>query len=78
MWREVELSDDGTVLRSHDGAPDARFHAVWLRDNALDPTTREAGNGQRLITLADIPADLSISAARISEGQLHVTFLGIV
>lgn len=74
MWREVELSEDGTVLRLHDGAPDARFHAVWLRDNALDPATRDAGNGQRLITLADIPADLSISAARISEGQLHVTF----
>lgn len=74
MWHDVELDRDGQVLRLHGGAPDTRFHAVWLRDNALDPATRDPGNGQRLITLADIPADLSISAARIGEGQLHVTF----
>lgn len=73
MWTDVTHSEDGQIL--HLAGPDpARFHAVWLRDNALDPETRDAGNGQRLITLADIPAELTITAARISEGQLHVTF----
>lgn len=41
----VEL-EDGTRVR---------FHAVWLRDNALDPQTRDPGSGQRLIAIGDIP-----------------------
>ena len=51
-----------------------RFHAIWLRDNAWDESTRAPGNGQRLITLGDIPADTHISAARFEAGQLQVTF----
>ncbi len=57
--------------------PDAtlRFHAIWLRDNAQDAATRSPGNGQRLITLADIPADTTIRNARIDDaGQVAVTF----
>ena len=53
----------------------ARFHALWLRDNALDPATRSAGNGQRLITVLDIPRDISVSAADVLPGgDLKVTF----
>ncbi len=52
----------------------SRFHAIWLRDNALDPDTRAPGNGQRLITIGDIPIDVSVSAAEISKGDLTVTF----
>ncbi|MGI9369045.1 MAG: 2-trimethylaminoethylphosphonate dioxygenase [Ruegeria sp.] len=52
----------------------ARFHAIWLRDNALDPETRAAGNGQRLITIGDIPAETAISAAKIMNDHLQVTF----
>ncbi len=52
----------------------ARFHAIWLRDNALDPDTRAPGNGQRLITIGDIPANVSVSAAEVLNGDLSVTF----
>ena len=46
----ASLEDDGAVLRLHRAdAPDLRFHAIWLRDNALDPATRDPRNGQRLI-----------------------------
>ena len=41
----------------------ARFHSIWLRDNSLDPTTRNSDNGQRLVTIRDI--DPSISVGRI-------------
>lgn len=51
-----------------------RFHAIWLRDNAFDEATRAPGNGQRLITLGDIPAGTRIAGARIEAGQLHVRF----
>lgn len=58
-------------------APNAgaiRFHAIWLRDNALDPETRAAGNGQRLITIGDIPADTTIAAASVDGSELTVSF----
>ncbi|GEK46744.1 gamma-butyrobetaine hydroxylase [Bisbaumannia pacifica] len=49
-----------------------RFHAIWLRDNAQDAATRSPDNGQRLIGLADIPAALRLSAARVEAGRLIV------
>jgi gamma-butyrobetaine dioxygenase len=51
----------------------ARFHALWLRDNALDAETRSPVNGQRLITLLDISPDASVVEATISDdGHLGV------
>ena len=73
---ESTLSDDGQCLTLTDygtGAS-ARFHAVWLRDNAWDEATRSVGNGQRLITLADIPADLAITGFAVNAAGLHITF----
>ena len=62
----VTIKDAGDMLCLHrPGQPDLRFHAIWLRDNALDAATRDPGNGQRLITLADIPADTRLSGAAI-------------
>ena len=51
-----------------------RFHAFWLRENAPDPETRDPGNGQRLITLGDIPADTRITSAITSPNSLTLTF----
>jgi len=53
----------------------ARFHAMWLRDNALDAATRSPGNGQRLVTILDIPRDPRIERAWLTpEGDLGVAF----
>jgi gamma-butyrobetaine dioxygenase len=53
----------------------ARFHAIWLRDNALDPETRSPGNGQRLITVLDIPPETTIAGAALtSTGDLRLAF----
>jgi gamma-butyrobetaine hydroxylase len=73
---EPTLSDDGQclTLTDHGSGASARFHAVWLRDNAWDEATRSPGNGQRLITLADIPADLAITGAAVNAAGLQVTF----
>jgi gamma-butyrobetaine dioxygenase len=50
-----------------------RFHASWLRDNAQDAETRAPGNGQRLITIHDIPVDTVIAAASLADDStLHV------
>ena len=72
---DAKLSPDGRVLTlSQTGHIPARFHAVWLRDNAWDAATRAPGNGQRLITLADIPPDTHISAASVEAGQVSLVF----
>ncbi|HEX6012897.1 MAG TPA: gamma-butyrobetaine hydroxylase-like domain-containing protein [Geminicoccaceae bacterium] len=53
----------------------ARFHALWLRDNALDGEIRDPRNGQRLITVLDIPADTRVASADVSpEGDLRLRF----
>jgi gamma-butyrobetaine dioxygenase len=51
-----------------------RFHAIWLRDNALDAETRSPGNGQRLITIQDIPEDVLISSARLEDATVVLGF----
>ena len=72
---ESTLSDDGQclTLTDHDTGNRARFHAVWLRDNAWDEATRAPSNGQRLITLSDIPADLAITGVAVNRAGIEVT-----
>ncbi|MFW8593087.1 2-trimethylaminoethylphosphonate dioxygenase [Cribrihabitans neustonicus] len=75
MPRSVTADASGRFLTvSFADGSSHRFHAVWLRDNALDPETRAPGNGQRLITIGDIPEDTRISTAAVDDGALTVTF----
>ncbi len=75
MALDSEILNGGEAVRLTwpDGFT-ARFHAVWLRDNALDPETRAPGNGQRLIAVGDIPHDTRIKVA-VDGDTLSVTFL---
>lgn len=70
----VSIAPDGSYLTLFSENAHTRFHAVWLRDNAQDPETRAPLNGQRLITLADIPTGTTLSAANLSGETLSVTF----
>lgn len=71
----VTIIDDGKALSLGftDGTT-LRFHGIWLRDNAPDPETISTVNGQKLITLAEIPETLAISNASLLSGTLSVTF----
>jgi len=72
----VERIDDGAAVRVWlgEGEP-VRFHAIWLRDNAFDPETRAAGNGQKLLTIADIPEETAIAEAAVDPaGDLEIVF----
>jgi gamma-butyrobetaine dioxygenase len=73
--KTIEVIEDGRALalRRADGRR-LRFHAIWLRDNALDDSTRSPQNGQRLVTLQQIPADTRITAASLQGAALQVTF----
>jgi gamma-butyrobetaine dioxygenase len=70
----VTVDPSGTYLTVETAQGPARFHAVWLRDNAQDPETRSPSNGQRLVVLRDIPADTRIAAAEPRDGAVEVGF----
>lgn len=70
------IIDDGNALSlKFKGGSISRFHGIWLRDNAPEPETISTANGQKLITLADIPENLTISKASVINGDLSLTFL---
>ena len=70
----IALEADGRAVAITWHEETLRFHAVWLRDNAPDGATRSPANGQRLITLSDIPQDTTISSAVIAGDDLRITF----
>ncbi|MCB1377594.1 MAG: gamma-butyrobetaine dioxygenase [Alphaproteobacteria bacterium] len=71
---DPHLMDGGrAVALSINGRPH-RFHALWLRDNAQDSATRSATNGQRLITILDVPAESRISEAHVQGDDLVLRF----
>ncbi|HEX7109577.1 MAG TPA: gamma-butyrobetaine hydroxylase-like domain-containing protein, partial [Aestuariivirga sp.] len=72
----VEILDDGRAISlTLESGARLRFHAIWLRDNGWDAGTRAPGNGQRLITIADIPSQIRISVARMEGNSLSLTFV---
>lgn len=71
----VELNEGGRYLTLKSNSQSARFHAIWLRDNAWDAATRAPENGQRLIALRDIPEDTLINATETAGKVLNVTFM---
>ena len=77
-FKSAEVIDDGKsiVLRRTDGST-LRYHSTWLRDNALDSKTRDSKNGQRLITLSDIPINTYIESISLDDSgkNIFLTFL---
>ena len=71
----VSIADNGGSLNCHlsDGQI-TRFHSIWLRDNANDDATKSSGNGQRLITIQDIPETVMICSARLVDNRIIIRF----
>ena len=76
-FKSVKVIDAGKsiILQRPDGST-LRYHSTWLRDNSLDSKTRDSKNGQRLITLSDIPKDTLIKSAILdNKGEnISLTF----
>jgi len=78
LFKSIKITDSGkTIILQRSDDSKVRFHATWLRDNALDPKTRDTNNGQRLITLSDIPINTYIESATLDEAgkNIFLTFL---
>jgi len=77
-FKSAKIIDEGKsiVLERNNGST-LRYHSTWLRDNALDPKTRDSKNGQRLITLSDIPINTHIESVKLDDSgrNIFLTFL---
>jgi len=50
--------------------------ALWLRDHCQMPASRNPSNGQRLMNITDIPADIGIAGVSLDGRCLVVEFTG--
>lgn len=48
--------------------------ALWLRDHCQMPASRNPANGQRLLNITDVPADIGIAGATLDGDRLAVEF----
>jgi len=75
MIRDISIGDNGHSLFCHSNSGEVmRFHAIWMRDNAADEETRSPANGQRLITVQDLPENPVIRSARLEGDRIAVVF----
>lgn len=66
--QSLSLIDQGNALAiTWPSGHTSRYHAVWLRDNALDADSRDANNGQRLISILDVPVETCIESAQLVD-----------
>jgi len=74
LFKSIKIIDSGKViiLSRKDGSR-LRYHATWLRDNANDPKTRDKNNGQRLISVSDIPVNTYIKSASLDKKGKNIT-----
>ena len=58
LFKSIKVIGSGKaiILCRKDGSS-LRYHSTWLRDNSTDPKTRDKKNGQRLISVTDIPVN---------------------
>ena len=74
MFKSIKVIDSGkAILLSRKDGSKIRYHSTWLRDNALDAKTRDKNNGQRLITISDLPVSTYIKSASLDKKGKNIT-----
>jgi gamma-butyrobetaine dioxygenase len=69
VWT-AEVAGRGILLRS--GARSAELHALWLRDQSIEPGQIDPSNRQRLFTPRDLDPDLAVLACSLIGDVLTV------
>ena len=78
LFNSVKVINSGkAILLSRKYKTPLRYHSTWLRDNALDYKTRDKKNGQRLISISDIPVKTYIQSASLNKKgkEIIINFL---
>ena len=68
QFKSIKIIDSGKAIKciQKDGNT-IRYHADWLRDNALDSETRDTNNGQRLINPSDFINNTYIQSVSLNN-----------
>ena len=73
-FKSVKVINSGKgIILSRKNGSSLRYHSTWLRDNASDAKTRDRNNGQRLISISDIPVDTYIQSASLDKKGKNIT-----
>ena len=78
LFKSIKIIDSGkAIILSHKDGSQIRYHSTWLRDNSNDPETRDKNNGQRLISISDIPVKTYIKSASLNKKgkEIIINFL---
>ena len=74
LFKSVKVINSGkAILLSRKYGIPLRYHSTWLRDNSLDDKTRDKKNGQRLISISDIPVNTYIKSASLDKKGKSIT-----
>ena len=74
LFKSIKVIDSGkAILLSRKDGSKIRYHSTWLRDNASDAKTRDRNNGQRLISISDIPVSTYIQSASLDKKGKNIT-----
>ena len=74
LFKSVKVINSGkAIILSRKDGSSLRYHSTWLRDNANDPKTRDKNNGQRLISISDIPVNTYIKSASLDKKGQNLT-----
>ena len=74
MFKSIKVIDSGkAILLSRKDGSKIRYHSTWLRDNASDVKTRDRNNGQRLISISDMPIGTYIKSASLDKKGKNIT-----
>ena len=71
---ETQVSLVAGGVRLTVGEESLELEATWLRDSATDTESRDPVSGQRLFGITDVPAELDVGSATVSDGRLEVVF----
>ena len=73
-FKSVKVINSGkAIILSRKDGSSLRYHSTWLRDNANDSKTRDKNNGQRLISISDIPVNTYIKSASLDKKNKNIT-----
>tara|TARA_B100000686_G_C16704623_1_gene925533 strand:+ start:187 stop:1326 length:1140 start_codon:yes stop_codon:yes gene_type:complete len=74
LFKSVKVINSGkAILLSRKNGSQIRYHSTWLRDNSNDSETRDKNNGQRLISISDIPVNTYIESASLDKKGKNIT-----
>jgi len=74
LFKSIKVINSGkAIILAHKNGSTLRYHATWLRDNANDIETRDKNNGQRLISISDIPDNTYIKSASLDKKGKNIT-----